>query len=58
MSLVTTLLFWAPIAFVFVATASYAGSMLALRRYHDDAEFSASDVIRVEDRGEDDDREN
>ena len=49
MSLFTTLLFWAPIAFVFVATASYAGSMLALKRYHDDEEFSPSDVVRVGD---------
>ena len=58
MNLVGTLLFWAPIAFVFLATASYAGSMLALKRYHDDAEFSASDVIRVEDPGGDDGRQN
>ena len=49
MSLFTTLLFWAPIAFVFVASASYAGTMVALKRYHEDAEFSATDVIRVED---------
>ncbi|QKY20788.1 hypothetical protein B4589_010510 [Halolamina sp. CBA1230] len=54
MGLFGTVLFWAPIAFVFLATASYAGSMLALKRYHDDAEFSASDVIRVEDPGGDD----
>lgn len=49
MSFFTTLLFWAPIAFVFVATASYAGSMLALRRYHENESFSAGDVIRIED---------
>ncbi|WP_154018422.1 hypothetical protein [Halolamina rubra] len=53
MSTLTTLLFWAPIAFVFVATASYAGSMLALSRYHDDESFSAADVIRIEDGGDD-----
>lgn len=56
MSLLTTLLFWAPIAFVFVATASYAGSMLALRRFHDDESFSAADVIRIEDGGDGDER--
>lgn len=49
MSLLTTLLFWAPIAFVFVATASYAGTMLALKRYHEGAEFSPADVVRIED---------
>ncbi|NHX34874.1 MULTISPECIES: hypothetical protein [Halolamina] len=48
MSTLTTLLFWAPIAFVFVATASYAGAMAALKRYHDDESFSATDVIRIE----------
>lgn len=49
MGLFTTLLFWAPLAFGFVVVASYAGTMLALKRYHDDAAFSAADVIRVED---------
>lgn len=48
MSTLTTFLFWAPIAFVFVATASDAGAMVALKRYHEDASFSASDVIRIE----------
>jgi hypothetical protein len=57
MSLFSTLLFWAPIAFLFFVAASYAGTMLALKRYHEDAEFSASDFVRIEDRG-DDGREN
>lgn len=49
MSLLTTFLFWGPIAFVFVATASYAGSILALKRYHEGESFSAGDVVRVGD---------
>ena len=58
MGLFGVVLFWAPIAFVFFVAASYTGSMLALKRYHDDAEFSASDFARIEDRGDDENREN
>lgn len=56
MGLLGALLFFAPLAFVFFVAASYTGTMLALRRYHDDAEFSVSDFVRIEDGG--DDREN
>jgi hypothetical protein len=51
MSLLTTLLFWAPIAFAFVAAASYLGTMLALRSYHEGESFSAGDVVRIGDDG-------
>ena len=57
MNPLTTLLFWAPLAFGFLVAASYTGTMIALKRYHENAAFSASDVIRVED-GDDDHREN
>lgn len=50
MSLFTTLLFWAPLAFAFVVAASYVGTMLALRSYHDDETPRIADAFGVDDR--------
>ena len=50
MSLLTTLLFWAPVAFAFVVATSYVGTMLALRSYHDGENPRLTEAFGVEDR--------
>ncbi|MFB6130945.1 MAG: hypothetical protein ABEJ28_09005 [Salinigranum sp.] len=42
-------LFWAPVAFLFVVAASYVGAKLALRSYFEGESPNPSDVVRVGD---------
>lgn len=49
MSLFTSALFWAPLLFGFVVAASYVGTMLALRSYHEDEQPSIRDAFGVDD---------
>lgn len=48
MNLLGTILVFGPIALSFVVAGSYAGTMLALKRYHEGEAFTASDAFRVE----------
>lgn len=49
MSLLTTVLFWGPLLFAIVVAASYVGTKLALRSYHEGIDPTPSDIVSLGD---------
>lgn len=49
MSLFTTVLFWGPLLFAVMVAASYVGTKLALRSYHEGIDPKPSRIVGVDD---------
>jgi hypothetical protein len=49
MSTLTTVLFWTPVLFGLVVAASYVGTKLALRSYHEGVDPTPSDIVGIDD---------
>ncbi|MEF8801931.1 MAG: hypothetical protein V5A38_12240 [Halolamina sp.] len=48
---ITTVLFWGPLLFAVMVAASYVGTKLALRSYHEGIDPKPSEIIGIDDEG-------